>query len=416
MKLGELVNAEELQGAGYVPGTLRVPFRTAPDLYTWRNQGFPLKLRYRAPPGPVVDLAVSRLDVGINNLYLDSLPLADDPARRSSWFSRLFDQAAFQPAARVDVPAYTVFGQNDLQFYFDARPLHRGDCVAIPGDLRMSVDPDSTIDLSRAHRFAQLPNLAYFVNSGFPFTRMADLSETAIVVPDRPDAAELRAYLDLMGRIGALTGLPATRVAVVRPDQAGTVADRDLLIVGTVRKLGGAAELLRGTPFRLTGDRIGLEVGDSLEGVRRLFGDGPSDRARAGTALSVAGESLAILAGGESLLASGRSVVALLAASPEALDGVVTALRDSEQAPRIQGDLAILSGGAVTAYRVGSTYTVGRLPPWVYPSWLLRDQPLGIVGVMLVGCALAALAFYGALRRKAAARHRQAPGRVGGAG
>ena len=29
------------------------------------------------------------------------------------------------------------------------QPLHRGDCVAIPSDLRMSVDPESTIDLSR---------------------------------------------------------------------------------------------------------------------------------------------------------------------------------------------------------------------------------------------------------------------------
>ncbi len=417
VKLGELVNAEELQGAGYVPGTLRVPFRTAPDLYTWRNHGFPLNVRYRAPPGPVIDLAVSRLDVGINNLYLDSLRLADDPARRTSWFSRLFDGAAFQPAARVDVPAYTVFGQNDLQFYFDARPLHRGDCVAIPGDLRMSVDPDSTIDLSRAHRFAQLPNLAYFVNSGFPFTRMADLSETAVVVPDRPDPAELRAYLDLMGRIGALTGLPATRVAVVRPDQTGTVADRDLLLVGTLGKLGGAADLLRGTPFRLAGNRIGLDVGDRLEGVRRLFGDRTDDRDRASTALSAApDESLAALVGGESPLGRGRSVVALLAVSPQALGGAVAALRDSEQAPRIQGDLAILSGGAVTAYRVGDTYTVGRLPPWIYPSWLLRDQPLGIVGIMLAGCFLAGLAFYGALRRKAARRYRQAPGRIGGAG
>ena len=52
VKFGELVDATELQGTGYVPGTMRVPFRTAPDLYTWRNRAFPMELRYRVPlPG-----------------------------------------------------------------------------------------------------------------------------------------------------------------------------------------------------------------------------------------------------------------------------------------------------------------------------------------------------------------------------
>ncbi len=107
-----------------------------------------MELRYRAPPGPIEDLRVSRLDVGINDLYLASLPLANDPSHDMSWFARLLNFGATPPASRVDVPNYEVFGQNDLQFFFDTRPLHRGDCVAIPQDVRMAVDPDSTIDLS----------------------------------------------------------------------------------------------------------------------------------------------------------------------------------------------------------------------------------------------------------------------------
>lgn len=409
VRLGELVEEAELQGTGYVPGTVRVPFRTAPDLYTFRDQPFPLQVRYRAPPGPIVDLAVSRLDVGINGQYLDSLPLAEDPSRRSSWVTRLLDAGAARPASRIDIPVSGVFGQNDLQFFFDTRPLHRGDCVGIPNDLRMGVDPDSTLDLSRAYRFTELPNLAFFVNSGFPFTRMADLSETAVVLPDRPAPGELQAFLDMMGRFGSLTGFPALGVAVVRPDGIGAVADRDLLLMGTLARLGAAGELLREAPVRVVGDRLQVEIGTALDAIRRrLEGRTDEERRRANAALSATlVEGTAAVVGAENPRRRGRSVVAVLGGAPAALDAAVGAMRDGEQGALFQGDLVLVAGGRVTSYRVGDTYAVGTLPLWLYPSWLLRDRPLGMAGVMLAGCALVAAALSWSLRRRTARRVRE---------
>ena len=415
VKLGELVDASDLQGTGFVPGTMRVPFRTAPDLYTWRNRAFPVDLRFRAPPGPIVDLAVSRLDVGINNLYLASLPLADEPSRASSWFSRLTNFGVAHPTARVDLPAYDVFGQNDLQFFFDTRPLHRGDCVAIPQDLRMSVDPDSTVDLSRAYRFAQMPNLAYFVNSGFPFTRMADLSETAVVLPDRATPIELQAFLDLMGRFGAITGTPVTKVSVYRPGNVQDIGDRDILLMGTIARLGTATSLLSNSPYRVEGGKLRVEVGGSLDSVRRLFGDPTgADRDKATARLTAnIGEGNSALVGALSPLHGGRSVVAILGGAAPAVDALVTTMRDTEQAPLIQGDLSLVGAGAATSYRVGNTFTIGALPVWLYPSWLLQEQPVAIVAVMLVGCALLAPFYFWLLRRKAAARASAGPFRRG---
>lgn len=114
--------------------------------------------------------------------------------------------------------------------------------------------------------------------------------------------------------------------------------------------------------------------------------------------------------GVESPLHSGRSVVAILAASPQGLERVVNTFRDTKQAPLIQGDNAILSGDHVTSYRVGDTYTVGTLPFWIWPSWALRDQPYGSVVVMLGGCLLVGFALYWAMRRRASARMKQEPG------
>ncbi len=404
VKFGELVDTADLQSYGYV-GLLHVPFRTAPDFYTWRNRAFPMNVKFRGPPGPIIDVAPSRLDIGINGIYLDTFSLASSD-RRDGWFSHLLDFGSAHPDARVDVPAYDIFGQNDLQFYFDARPLHRGDCVAMPGDLRMSVDPDSTIDLSRGYRFTSLPNLAFFVNSGFPFTRYADLSETAVVIPDRPSTVEISAFLALMGRLGALTGYPVVRVSVVRPDAATAAGDKDLLVVGTLGRLQGAAELFRKAPVQMNGTRLQTALPSTLDSVRRIFGDsGESDRNRASTVLSTGlTEETAALVGAESPTRPGRSVVAVLAAAPQGLEGVISTFRDTTQAPLIQGDLSLITGGRATSYRVGATYAVGSLPLWLWPSWALRDQPFGIVAVMLGGCLLCGAALFWAMRRRAGNR------------
>jgi cellulose synthase (UDP-forming) len=404
VKMGELVDAADLQSYGYT-GLLHVPFRTAPDFFTWRDRGFPMDLRFRAPPGPIIDVAPSRLDVGINGIYLNSYSLAPN-SNRESWFTRLVDFGGSRPDAHVNVPVYDVFGYNDLQFYFDAQPLHRGDCVAIPTDLRMSVDPDSTIDLSRGYRFAQMPNLQYFVNSGFPFTRMADLSETAVVVPDRLNGVEISSFLNLMGRIGALTGYPPVRMTVIRPDAIGSMPNKDFLVIGTIPRMQGIGDLLSKAPLTITGNRLSMALPGTLDSIRKVFdssADADRDRAAAGLQAAIS-DTTAVMVGAESPLASGRSVVAILAASPQSLDGAVNTLRDSTRSALIQGDLSVLSGSQVTAYRVSDVYTVGSLPFWLYPSYVLRDQPFSVVIVMLVGCLLGGLALYWAMRRRAIVR------------
>ena len=111
-------------------------------------------------------------------------------------------------------------------------------------------------------------------------------------------------------------------------------------------------------------------------------------------------------------MTTGRSVVALLGGSPDAVEALVTTLRDPDQAPLIQGDLSLLTGGRFTSVPGGRVSTpTGRLPFWLYPAWFLRDQPLGIVGVMVIGSILVAVFYFFALRRRAALRTRTIPTR-----
>jgi hypothetical protein len=252
-----------------------------------------------------------------------------------------------------------------------------------------------------------MPNLAYFVSAGFPFSRMADLSNTTVVLPDTPDSGELSAYLRMLGRFGFLTGYPVLRVTVARPEEEATLQKGDILVLGTIAHLGSLTDILQNVPITIGNGQISVKMGDApLGGVFQIFGGGRSDDQRkAATALSAdVNQDTAIVASGQSPWVRHASVVALLAGTPQGLDGILSAFRDPTQNPLIQGDFSIVSGGQVSSYRIGPTYTVGWIPIWIWPSYLLHDQPITIVLVMIVGCIILTLALHTTLRRRAMTR------------
>jgi cellulose synthase (UDP-forming) len=408
VRFGEMVDPSELQAYGYAPGPVNIPFRTAPDMFTWRGRPLPVEVGFRAPPGPIMDIAVSRLDVALNDVYLRSIPLRDpEPPWPLSLITRQLGQSERQ-TARFGLPPYLIFGLNELQLRFDMRPMHRGDCIAVPADVRASIDADSTMDLSDAYRFTTLPNLAFFANSGFPFTRMADFSDTAAVLPERPSAQELSAFFTLLGRLAANVGHASTGIEVARPGGLDGVAARDLLVIGPLGRNPALSALLRDGPVQLEGNRMTVALPSPLEGFRNIFlGDDPRvNREQAQALLASTGEGVGILLGFESPLRSGKSVVALTGTTPQGLDMMLAALRDPEQLPRVQGDVAILSNGRISAFALGNRYTVGYLPPHVWPQFFLQTRPDLLLLLLVGAAAIIAIPTYWALRRRAAIRLR----------
>ncbi len=411
VRFGELVDPSELQSYGFAPGTISIPFRTAPDIYTWRDRSLPVHVAFRAPPGPITDVAVSRLDAGMNNVYLRSFPLlAAEPSWPWSWMIRRVGAlGAERNEGDFGLPPYLFFGLNELQFRFDMRPLHRGDCISVPGDIRASIDPDSTVDLSRAYRFTELPNLSFFAGSGFPYTKLADFAGTAVVVPERPTSAELSAFFNLLGRMAANVGHAPTRISIVRPGGVQDVANKDLLLIGALTRQPVLADMLRDrSPLKIEGNRVTASLTDQLGTFRNLFisDDERMERDRLQAVLAAPGEQSGMLIGFQSPLAEGRSVVALTGTSPQGLEAMVTAIKDPLQLPRIQGDLAIISAGRLSSFKVGPNYSVGYLPPWLWPQYYLGDRPEILFGLVLVAALLVALPAYWLLRRRAVRRLR----------
>ncbi len=356
-----------------------------------------------------MDLAVSRLDVAVSDRYVRSLPLRSQEAPwpldvAMRWMG-LADSAG---SASASLPPFLIYGDNEVQLRFDLRPLNRGDCTGIPGDVRAAIDPQSTIDISGAHRFAVLPNLAFFGTSGFPFTRMADLSETAIIMPEQATQAEASAFLMMVGRLAARVGVAATGLSVLRPTQTASARDKDIIVMGTLGRQPAFNELLANAPVRLDGNRLTVDLPEGLAANRRLLQpeQRPAARDRASVILGAQPDRLAFLAGFQSPLTAGRSVIALGGGSPGAVLAMAEALVDPERQEQIQGDLILLQGTQLESFRTGQNYTVGHLPPWLWPQHALEGRWDMLVAVGAFAAFLLGVALYWTLRRRSARRLR----------
>ncbi len=405
VQLGELVAAGALTGSGYST-TLNVPFQIPPDLYTWRQQPFNLSLLFRAPPGPVLDVAASHLDVAINGTYLASTSLAPKLSP-VAWLRHAIGlDLGNTHRFTVAIPPYDVFTQNRLLMTFDGRPLDRGACKAIPDNINYAIDPASTIDFSSAYHFSAQPRLSFFQNAGFPFSIYADLSQTAVVLPAQPDNEELSAYLTLMGRFGRLTGYPAVHVTVTRPQDASSIGDKHLLVLANMAQTGDLAALLTSMPVQINGNTLSVPLPGVLDEIGQVFGDRiAADRRGAAAVLqSQLGPDDALLMGAQSPLAYHRTEILLLAKSSHGLNAMVQSLGDPAMQSQIRGDLTILAGGTVSSYRIGPEFWIGWLPPWLWPTWILRGRPELMLLLLVSACLLVAVGIYWPLRRRSARR------------
>ncbi len=402
VQLGEIVNDNALEGHGISPGVLTVPFQTAPDIFLWGTDGIPLTIHYRYPGSQWLDLASSRLDVLINDHYVDSVPLSG--SGNASVAQRFVGADYAMNTATVKIPPFNVFGQNRLQFFYDLHPRVDDPCAeALPAELRAAIDPTSYIDLTGVHRYTRMPNLAFLAQAGFPFSRMADLSETAIVMPDQMSAPVIQSVLNVMGVIGARTGYPATGVKLVGARDVRQVGDRDLLVVGTYDTQPLFHQWQGASPVSISGKvaRVALKPSRPLTAGFDLFQDeGTSPDVLSMPISATAG----ILSSFRSPLKPDRTVVAMMGPTAESLVRISDVLRSSKEGPQVQGDLVVVNKESIESHRVTKPYYIGELPTMVYLQWYLSERPWIVSLLMLVGVFTIALGVFRLMKTRALKR------------
>lgn len=405
----ELVtDPQQLQVSGNDPQPIRVNLRVPADLYGWNARNVPLNLKYRyTPPSTYND---SVLNVDINDQLVRSYRLRPVSGRDDENLVAvpLLSGSDAVISNEIQVPAFRVGSDNQMQFRFHMDSQKTGLCASTPAKVaRAAIDPDSSIDFSGFAHYAAMPNLAFFANSGYPFTRLADLADTAVVLPDAPGKIDQEALLTLLGHMGRWTGLPALRVDVVPAKSVDTVNQRNLLLIGN----GSAGELLarwgKSLPMMVAQGKTEMTLRDQRANA---WSNWLSDTEReamspAGRAILSADGPLAALIGFQSPIREGRSVVAVTATEPDRLADVLDALDDPAKVAQVRGDLTVVRTKEVEGLRLGERYFVGDFP-WYARVWVrVSSHPvfLAIAGI-IAGLAVALSAFW-ALSRLAARRN-----------
>lgn len=408
VRFAELAQPDQLQVQGFYPDPIRINFRVAPDLFTWRSLGVPMTLRYRFTALPYNKS--STLNVNINEEFVRALPL-EDWARSSDYKSLVklpnLDANVSYREDLLYVPPHKIYGRDQLQLNYHFELVKDGECRDnLPDNLRGSVDPDSTLDFSSFPHYAALPNLAYFGKLGFPFTRLADLSETAVVMPEQPTSEEISVYLMAMGRMGEATGYPVLRHALVSAPEVDKVSNRDLLVIGSVQNQNLIAKWADYLPMVLVSGEHKLREPDIFRRlVYRWEEKDVHETPRPEGTLNLKGmRDIVGLMAFESPLQSSRSVVLLYADKPADLLHIADALFDPDRLKNVQGDFVLVDERGDRYAKVSPTYYVGFLPWGMQLHWLFTRHPLlaGFFGI-LISVLLAAIA-YRALRRVAAKR------------
>jgi cellulose synthase (UDP-forming) len=380
--LWDYASAEQMQGDGTAP--LNVYFRIPPDIY-YATEGPNTKLhvvyRYNSVPiGPI-----SSMQVRVNDAFMGSIPLI--PGQETS--------RRMQTDVPVPVVNLRPFS-NTLSFDFTFQLLKKQGCEdTTPINMQGAILRDSFLDLRDYPHWAPMPNLELFANAGFPFTRVADLSETTVVLPPTPTEQEIETFVTLMGHFGRQTGFPGLRVTVAGPDALHEGANTDFLIIGSGNDQPAFDKLGTHLPVSLGSGQV--QVRDTQGFFVNLLHNAwwkleNNDHTESGT-LTLGGTPDAIIEGIESPygIASSRSIVAIHFKDETASGPFMDTFIDVQQKSDISGSVAVFHGLQFQSFRVGAAvYHVGVLPWWTrLMLWFTQVPWLAAVVVILLAFLLA---------------------------
>jgi cellulose synthase (UDP-forming) len=354
--LASCQNLDVLQSDGSSP--IPVYFHVPPDLYYGEEQNVQMNLRYRYNALPIAP--GSALRVFLNGVLINEIPLLPGKGWSTGQRTILTPVADIRP-----------FG-NTIRFNFDFIPVNRRaaqnpSAPALHGEILCS----SSLDLHGLALWTAMPDLELFANAGFPFTRLADLSETDVILPTVPSPDEIALYLNLMSHFGAQTGYPALRVTVAAPNTV-IGSGRDYLILGTEanQPAFNSLDALLPVTFDLHGVHVKQErsyisqMQAALElTLSRLLGKAPP-RDAPSNGLGIPD---ALVEEIKSPASPDRSIVVVALKQNTSADDFAGVFAERSQSQDITGHVSLLRNGQFLSYPLsGTTYHVGNI------TWFAR--------------------------------------------
>jgi cellulose synthase (UDP-forming) len=392
-RLGDIAQPRDLETDGTSP--IAVYLHLPPDLYydTKRNLGLHVAYRYNGTPIS----SDSTLQVSLNGSYTSSTPLPHS------------DKAPTQLETVIPVPVMDMRPfSNSLLMRFLFAVTKKDQCQDVASDnLKGAILKDSYLDIHGIPHWATLPNLEVFANAGYPFTRRADLADTAVVLPDTPTAEEIEMYLTFMGHFGAQTGYPVLNVSVTNADGMESNRAKDYLVLGTVDDQSAISRLNPSLPVGVDGS--GLHIQDT-QGFFAQFQHAwwkvrSSERVQPGQLEIEGGLPDALIEGIEWPRESNRSVVIVILRDKDVVSNFLSVFLKTSQSSDVSQSVSVLRGLRFTSYRIGNdVYHVGALTRWLQLKMFFEEYEWLMVATIFGFCFLMAVILRSILRRKARTR------------
>lgn len=352
INFGELKTYDEqLSKSGLGLEPIRVTLNLPPDLYALSkySASMVLKYDYTSPK----DDEQAKFLIYVNNQFLKSIKFDPNETRGQIKIQLPIRQGLASQDTAFKVPSVELGKPNELRFepYFMS-PMPGGtptQCITyqpIPNAFKIS--DDSTLDLTNFKHYLAMPNLSAFKNAGFPFSRMADLSDTLVVTADQPTEKQVDLLLNTVSLISVKTGLAGFNVNVASKNTDITQQDKDIILLteygfdDSFAKAKSQNTAVKGNLSPLN-ESINYLLGDKLAQAKGVY-QGP----------------ISAIVGLESPYFKQRSVVALLANNDDAI-GLLNSTLTQPNKTDLSGGIAIVRTSGISNIVTGESYYVGNI-------------------------------------------------------
>lgn len=369
----------QLQAQGLNSGPIKLNIRLAPDLFTWREKGIPITLQYRnTPEDKSLD---SRLNMLINQNFITGFILDKDDSTLNTTTTLLpliANTDTTQSTEDFSLSGIDLAKRNELNFDFRFAVLKKGECaVAPPGGEYGVIDGNSSIDASGFEHYIALPNLNVFANSGFPFTKYADLQQTLVILDNNPTPKALSVLLNLTGHFGAITGYPGHRLTVHHINDDIDYDDKDVLVITKPNAVTNNLD---------EDAQTNILLHNKQRAIKQAIYNGAyddEDAEKIHINIKSTGD-MAVITGFQSPFDSERSVVSLTATTNKAFTLLDNALMNSEYLEQIKGSAAIINSQGIKTIKTDKQYFVGHIPVHTLIWFHLSDHPfvLALISIL----------------------------------
>lgn len=366
--LGDYFRAEQLRMSGFGSETLH--FRLPPDLYFGNTGSIPLRLNFR------VDGLASDQNTTLK-ISLNSIPVAQ--------ISVSGDATLIQHAT-VALPI------SALQPYSEELTMDWASVAGTPS----VVEPDlqlmrnSTLDIKGVSHFIDMPKLERLAEAGYPFTRYADLSQTAVVFANIHSASQISAYLDLMGYFADQTGYPGLDVTVIPQSEMNSLASKDFILLASFPEAAVLERFGKESPLRASGGALRLNDDDRwwMDIRRSSWNLKGRNRQSIEDLLEADPGPQGMIVGLESPFQRSRTATLILGRDDNAIELLATQLAGIERTGAIYGSLSVLYDNRFESlYLTRNLYQIGTLPGYQQVDFWFHRR-VYLLPIFVIGCCV----------------------------